>query len=179
MRKIREVLRLKHEQGLTHWAVAQACSIGVGTVTLYLRRAAALGLGWPVPAALDDAALEARLFPRAAPVRDRIRPDCGWIHRELKRVGVTLQLLWEEYAQVHPDGYRYSQFCEIYRQWARRLRPSMRQVHRAGEKTFIDFSGKRPTIVDRHTGEERPVELFVAVLGASSYTEPVAIGYQW
>ena len=136
MRKIREVLRLKHEQGLTHRAVAQACSIGVGTVTLYLRRAAALGLGWPVPAAQDDAALEARLFPRAAPVRDRIRPDCGWIHRELKRVGVTLQLLWEEYAQVHPDGYRYSQFCEIYRQWARRLRPSMRQVHRAGEKTL-------------------------------------------
>ena len=178
MRKIREVLRLKHEQGLTHRAVAQACSIGVGTVTLYLRRAAALGLGWPVPAALDDAALEARLFPRAAPVRDRIRPDCGWIHRELKRVGVTLQLLWEEYAQVHPDGYRYSQFCEIYRQWARRLRPSMRQVHRAGEKTFIDFSGKRPTIVDRHTGEERPVELFVAVLGASSYTYAEATASQ-
>ena len=140
MRKIRDVLRLKHDRGLTHRAVAQACSIGVGTVTLYLQRAAALGLGWPLPPELDEAALEARLFPRAAPLRARIRPDCGWIHRELRRVGVTLQLLWEEYAQVHPDGYRYSQFCVIYRQWARRLRPSMRQVHRAGEKTFIDFS---------------------------------------
>ena len=170
MRKIREVLRLKHEQGLTHRVVAQACAIGVGTVTLYLRRATALGLGWPLPAELDDAALKARFVPPAAAVRNRIRPDCGWIHRELKRVGVTLQLLWEEYAQAHPDGYRYSQFCEIYRQWARRLRPSMRQVHRAGEKTFIDFSGKRPTIVDRRTGEERPVELFVAVLGARRYT---------
>ena len=178
MRKIREVLRLKHEQGLTHRAVAQACTVGVGTVTLYLRRARALGLAWPLPAELDDAALEARLFPRAAPVRDRVRPDCGWIHRELKRVGVTLQLLWEEYAQAHPHGYRYSQFCEIYRQWARRLRPSMRQVHRAGEKTFLDFSGKKPTVVDRRTGEERAVELFVAVLGASTYTYAEATATQ-
>ena len=178
MRKIRDVLRLKHEQGLTHRAVAQACAIGVGTVTLYLRRARALGLGWPLPADLDDAALEARLFPRAAPVRDRVGPDCGRIHRELTRVGVTLRLLWEEYAQAHPDGYRYSQFCEIYRQWARRLRPSMRQVHRAGEKTFIDFSGKKPTVVNRRTGEARPVELFVAVLGASTYTYAEATASQ-
>jgi transposase len=110
------------------------------------------------------------LFPRAAPVYDRVRPDCAYIHRELKRDGVTLQLLWEEYVQVHPSGYRYTQFCELYRQWAKRLRPSMRQVHRAGEKTFIDFSGKRPSLVDRRTGELRRVELFVAVLGASSLT---------
>ena len=178
MRKIREVLRLKHERGLSHRAVAQACAIGVGTVTLYLQRATGCEVGWPVPAELDDAALEARLFPRPAPDRDRIRPDCAWMHRELKRVGVTLQLLWEEYAQAHPDGYRYSQFCEIYRRWVRRLRPSMRQVHRAGEKTFIDFSGKRPTLVDRRTGEERPVELFVAVLGASSYTYAEATATQ-
>ena len=170
MRKIREVLRLKHEQGLSHRAIAQACSIGVGTVTLYLQRMAREGVGWPLPAELDDAALEAQLFSRAAPVSNRARPDCAYIHRERKRDGVTLQLLWEEYAQVHPDGYRYTQFCEIYRQWARRLRPSMRQVHRAGEKTFIDFSGKRPTVVDPRTGEARRVELFVAVLGASSLT---------
>ena len=178
MRKIREVLRLKHDRGLSHRAVAHACAIGVGTVTLYLQRATDCGVGWPVPTELDDTALEARLFPRAAPVGDRIRPDCAEIHRELKRVGVTLQLLWQEYAQVHPAGYRYSQFCAIYRRWARRLRPSMRQVHRAGEKTFIDFSGKRPTIVDRRTGEERPVELFVAVLGASSYTYAEATASQ-
>ena len=170
MRKIREILRLKHEQGLSHRAIAQACSIGVGTVTLYLQRTARLGVGWPLPAELDDATLEAQLFSRAAPVRHRARPDCAYIHRERKRDGVTLQLLWEEYAQVHPDGYRYTQFCEIYRQWARRLRPSMRQVHRAGEKTFIDFSGKRPAVVDPRTGEARRVELFVAVLGASSLT---------
>ena len=151
MRKIREVLRLKHEQGLSHQAVAQACA----TVNRYLQRAAQRGLGWPLPDDLDDAALEARLFPRAAPVHDRIRPDCAYIHRELKRDSVTLQLLWEEYAQIHPDGYGRTQFCEIYRQWTRRLRPSMRQVHRAGEKTFIDYSGKRPSLVDRRTGELR------------------------
>ena len=170
VRKIREVLRLKHERGLSHRAIAQACAIGVGTVSLYLQRTAQRGLGWPLPAELDDAVLEARLFRRAAPAHDRVRPDCAYIHRELKRDGVTLQLLWEEYAQVHPNGYRRTQFCEIYRQWARRLRPSMRQVHRAGEKTFIDFSGKRPTLVDPRTGEVRRVELFVAVLGASSLT---------
>ena len=170
MRKIREILRLRHEQGLSHEAVAQACAVGVGTVNRYLRRAAERGLGWPLPAELDDAALEARLFPRAAPAAGRARPDCAYIHREVKRDGVTLQLLWEEYTQVHPSGYRRTQFFEIYRQWARRLRPSMRQVHRAGEKTFIDFSGKRPSLVDRRTGELRRVELFVAVLGASSLT---------
>ena len=170
MRKIREVLRLRHEQGLSHQAVAQACRVGVGTVNRYLRRAAARGLGWPLPAELDDTTLEARLFPRAAPVRDRVRPDCAYIHRELKRDGVTLQLLWEEYAQVHANGYGRTQFCAIYREWARRLRPSMRQVHRAGEKTFIDFSGKRPSVLDRRTGALRRVELFVAVLGASSLT---------
>ena len=100
MRKIREVLRLKHEHGLSHRAIAQACAMGVGTVTLYLRRTAQSGLGWPLPAELDDAALEARLFRRPAPVRDRVRvrPDCAYVHRELKRDGVTLQLLWEEHA---------------------------------------------------------------------------------
>ena len=170
MRKIREVLRLKHDQGLPHRAIAQACAMSAGTVSRYLQKTAERGFGWPLPAELDDTALEARLFPRAAPVYDRVRPDCAYIHRELKRDGVTLQLLWEEYAQVHANGYRHTQFCEIYRQWAKRLRPSMRQVHRAGEKTFIDFSGKRPTLVDRRTGELRPVELFVAVLGASSFT---------
>ena len=100
------------------------------------------------------------------------------MHQELKRVGVTLQLLWEEYAQAAPTGYRYSQFCAIYRRWVRQLRPSMRQVHRAGEKTFLDFSGKKPTIVDRHTGEGHPVELFVAVLGASSFTDAEATASQ-
>jgi transposase len=171
MRRIREVLRLKYESGLPHRAIAEACGVGVGTVSEYLARVTGAGLGWPLPAELDEAALEARLFARPEPVRDRLAPDCGVIHRELRRVGVTLQLLWEEYRGGNPEGgYSYSQFCEIYRRWRRSLRPSMRQIHRAGEKTFIDFSGKRPHLINRLTGEEIPVELFVAALGASSYT---------
>ncbi len=170
MRQIREILRLKQEQGLHHRAIARACGVGVGTVSEYLRRVKQAGLGWPLPLELDETALEARLFPAAGPVRERVAPDPAWIHQELRRVGVTLHLLWEEYRQVHPDGYGYSQFCELYRRWAKKLKPSMRQQHRAGEKTFIDFSGKRPYLVDRRTGEEKPVELFVGALGASSYT---------
>jgi transposase len=98
-------------------------------------------------------------------------PDLSWVHQELKKAGVTLLLLWEEYRQAHVESaYGYSQFCDIYRRWERKLKPSMRQVHRAGEKTFVDFSGKRPQLVDPKTGEVIPVELFVGALGASGYT---------
>ena len=171
MRRIREVLRLKYESGLGHRAIAPACGVGVGTVSEYVRRAAEASLRWPLPPELDDAALEALLFS-GAPVSaaGRAAPDGPRMYEELKRTGVTLQLLWEEYREIHPEGYGYSQFCEIYRRWAGKLKPSMRQVHRVGEKTFVDFSGKRPHIVNPKTGEEIPVELFVGALGASCYT---------
>lgn len=178
MRKLREILRLKYERRMGHRAISRACGVGLGTVSEYVRRARREGLSWPLPPELDDRSLEAKLFPVAEPNRERISPDVARIHQELKRTGVTLQLLWEEYAEVHPDGYRRSQYCEIYRRWARKLKPSMRQVHRAGEKTFIDFSGKQPHIVDRKTGEQIEVELFVAVLGASSFTYAEAIESQ-
>ena len=174
MRQIREVLRLKHERSLSHRAIAGACGVGLGTVAEYLGRAMHTGLPWPLPAEMDDAALEARLFPAPGPALERVAPDLVWIHQELKRAGVTLHLLWEEYRGTHVDGYGYSQFCELYRRWARKLRPTMRQVHRAGEKTFVDFSGKRPQIVDPKTGAVIPVELFVAALGASGYTHAEA-----
>lgn len=169
MRRLRELLRLKHEHGLSHRAIAQACGVGLGTVSGYLERATHAGLTWPLPADLDDAALEARLFvrPETPPTAQRPPPDVVRIRTELARQGVTLQLLWLEYRAVHPGGYSYSQYCEHYRQFARRLRPSMRQVHRAGEKLFVDFAGKRPHLVDRHTGERIPVELFVGSVGAS------------
>ncbi len=171
MRQFREILRLKLEAGLSHREIARACAVGLGTITEYLRRAEAAGLGWPLPEDLDDAAIEARLFAGpSGPGSPRPLPDGPWIHRELRRTGVTLQILWHEYIETHPHGYRYSQFCQRYRDWARRLHPSMRQVHRAGEKAFVDYSGKRPFVVDRRTGEGVPVELFVGVLGASSYT---------
>ncbi len=177
MRQIREILRLKHE-GLANRAIARACGVGVGTVSEYLRRGQRAGLAWPLPPELDETSLEARLFPPPETGREQIPPDLIRIHQELKRPGVTLHLLWEEYREVHPAGYGYSQFCEIYRRWAGKLRPSMRQHHRAGEKTFIDFSGKRPHLIDGKTGEEVPVELFVAALGASSYTYAEATATQ-
>jgi len=171
MRKIREILRLKYEVGLTHRAIARACSVGVGTVSLYVTRAREAGLSWPLSEDLDEAALEERLLRRPrSPTSPRPQPDPAHVHQELKRVGVTLHLLWMEYLGEHPSGYRYSQFCEIYRRWAKRLDPPMRQRHRAGEKAFVDYSGKRPHIIDRRTGEQIPVELFVGALGASSYT---------
>ena len=169
MRRLRELLRLKYEAGLSHRAMAQACAVGLGTVSAYLARATAAGVAWPLPADLDDAALEARLFPRPVdPARlDQALPEWPHLHQELKRPGVTLQLVWLEYRAVHPTGYAYSQFCARYRRWARTLKPSMRQVHRAGEKLFVDFSGKRPSVVDAATGAPVLVELFVGVLGAS------------
>jgi transposase len=172
MRQIREVLRLKHERGLSQRAIARACGLGTGTVSEYLGRASRAGLAWPLPGEMDDAALEARLFPiSGSGHQERVPPDLPHVHKELKRAGVTLHLLWEEYREAHKeDGYGYSQFCEIYRRWERKLKPSMRQIHLAGEKTFVDYSGKRPHVVDPKTGEAIPVELFVAALGASGYT---------
>jgi transposase len=169
MRKLRDILRLRYDAGLNHRAIAQACAVGLGTVTTYLQRARAAGLTWPLPDDLDDAALEARVFRRAAVPAARDRPVPVWtaLHQERKKPGVTLMLLWQEYRAQHPTGYAYSQFCERYRQWARALKPTMRHVHRAGEKHFVDFSGTRPHLVDPHTGEVTVVELFVGVLGAS------------
>jgi len=178
MRRVRDVLRLKNER-LSHRRIARACGMGVGTVSEYVERARRAGVSWPLPPELDDVALEARLFPAAPAGRERVLPDLRAIHQELKGVGVTLHLLWEEYRQVHGEsGYGYSQYCELYRRWAGQLRPSMRQVHRAGEKVFVDFSGKRPSIVDRKTGDLVAVELFVGVLGASGYTYAEATATQ-
>jgi len=171
MRQLREILRLKYEKGLSHRAIARACGVGLGTVGDYVGRAKRAGLSWPLAAELEEAALEAKLFPPPPPPgTPRPLPDCAWVHRELRGKGVTLQLLWHEYLEVHPEGYRYTQFCERYRQWRRKLKPSMRQVHRAGEKLFVDYSGTGPGLVDRRSGEITEVELFVGVLGASSYT---------
>ncbi len=132
---------------------------------------------WPLPDDLDDAALEARLFARPVDParRDQALPDWIHLHQELKRPGVTLlQLLWLEYRAAHPTGYAYSHFCDRYRRWARTLKPSMRHVHRAGEKLLVDFSGKRPSLVDATTGAVVVVELFVGVLGASGLIDAEA-----
>ena len=170
MRQIREILRLKYEVGLKHRAIAKACSVGYGTVSNYVTRARGAGLTWPLPDDLGDDALEALVFPPPTLGASRAELDYTHIHAELRRSGVTLQLLWIEYRASNPEGCGYSQFCDRYRRWAGRLSPTMRQVHRAGERCFVDFAGKTPTLTDAKTGLTRSVELFVGVLGASSLT---------
>jgi transposase len=172
MRKIKEVLRLKWAQGLSNRQIAKTCGIARPTVGEYLRRATEAGLAWPLPPDLDEAALERQLFPPppSLPAQARGVPDWALVHQELKRKGVTLFLLWQEYRETHPEGYQYSWFCDHYRAWQGKLDVVMRQDHRAGEKLFVDYAGQTMPVVDRNTGEIREVQIFVAVLGASSYT---------
>ena len=170
MRKIREILRHKWALGRSHREVAASLGVSVGAVSLAEQRARRAGLDWAAIETLGEEALEIRLYGTAPSERRRLLPDPAVLHTELKRVGVTLQLLHHEYLERHPGGYRYTQFCAHYRRWSDDRRLSMRQVHRAGEKLFVDYAGKKPSLVDPLTGEVREVELFVAVLGASNFT---------
>lgn len=172
MRTIKEVLRLKWEQKLSTQQVAQSCNIARSTVREYESRATQAGLSWPIAPDLDDARLEALLFPSSERGRSVQRDplDMAAIHRELARKSVTLRLLWLEYKAANPDGYQYSQYCLLYRQWRGRLDVSLRQSHRAGERLFVDYAGQTIPVTDHLTGEPREAFLFVATLGASSYT---------
>ena len=172
MRKIKEVLRLKFELGLGHRQIARSCGINHGTVGDYIRRAEAAGVEWPLPEGVDESGLEARLFPpRATRAPDRPAPNWAAIHDELRRhKHVTVQWLWQEYKQSNPDGYAYSRFCELYRQWRGKLDVVLRQEHRAGEKLFVDYAGPKVPVVDSKTGTIQEASIFVAVLGASNYT---------
>jgi transposase len=172
MRKIREVLRLKWKLGLSHRQIERSVRLGHGTVCGYLQRAKRQELSWEQVEGLSDAELEARLFPpppRPAP-GGRALPDWAEVHRELKKKGVTLSLLWEEYRQRHPQGYGYSRFCDLYRSWEGRLDVCLRQHYEGGEKLLVDYAGQTVEVVDRHSGEAREAQIFVAVLGASNFT---------
>ena len=171
MRKIRDVLRL-HAGGLSKRQIAVSMNIGRTSARDYIDRARRAGLGWPLPDDLTDEDLERRLFPSAAAVSPDYRPSPDWpvLHCELRRSGVTLALLWEEYRAVHPQGFAYSRFCELYRAWKGKLAPIMRQNHVAGEKMFVDYAGATLEVIDGLTGEVREAQIFVATLGASSYT---------
>jgi transposase len=174
MRKLRELLRLRFELGLSQDQIARSCSISQGAVSKYLKQAQAAGVGWPLPEDWDEARLEEALFghsPRRVYETGRPTPDFARLHQELQsHRHLTLQLLWEEYRQNHPDGYGYSRFTELYHRWRRHLDVVLRQEHKAGEKLFVDYAGDTITIFDPKGGPERPAFIFVAVLGASNYT---------
>jgi transposase len=177
MRKIKEVLRLALEEGRSQREIARSLNIGRTSVGEYLTRAREAGLGWPLPEGWDDVRLEAELFPPPLPAGTaRPLPDWEQVYRELsnpkrKKTGVTLQLLWLEYRTTHPeDGYGYSRFCELYREWRDTLDVVCRQPYLAGEKAFVDYAGQTMPITDPDTGEIWEAPVFVGALGASNYT---------
>ncbi|MBA3018944.1 MAG: IS21 family transposase [Desulfobacteraceae bacterium] len=172
MRKIREVLRLKFDCGFSNRKIAKSCSIARSTVATYLSMAKRVGLQWPVPDNLSDREIYNLVFKNRdnKPLNKRQMPSMEYIHNELKKKSVTLQLLWYEYKQNDPDGYQFSYFCELYQKWAKKLDISLRQRHRAGEKLFIDYAGQTVPIHDPETGKVTQAQIFIAILGASNYT---------
>jgi transposase len=175
LRKISEVLRLKWGCGLSQRTIGRSCQIAHSTVGEYLQRADAAGLKWPLPAGLDEESLQQMLFPATggkdlASPGVHVLPDWEKVHQEMKKRNVTLRLLWTEYRESHPAGYGYSQYCDLYRAYAKKLDPPMRQNHKAGEKLFVDYAGDTIPMTDPETGEVRRAQIFVATLGASSYT---------
>jgi transposase len=179
MRTVREILRLHFEHGLSLRAIARACCISPTTVSDHVERARQTAQPWLSLSVLDDSSLKTALFPDAdVPVARKALPDFDYLRSEMKRKGVTLQLLWEEYRDINTDGYSRTQFFELYRRHGKTIEPVMRFTHKAGDKLFVDFSGDKPSYVDRDTGEIIEPELFVAVMGASSRTYAVAVPSQ-
>jgi len=172
MRKIREVFRLKFDCDISNRQIAISCNIARSTVAEYLFRFQQAALSWPLPMDIDDNQLEQLLYPLlpAVPADQRFVPDWSYIHQQLRHKSVTLMLLWQEYKEQFPQGYQYSQFCHLYRQWAHHIDPVMRHEHRAGEKLFVDYAGQTVPVYDLHANQMRQAQIFVAVLGASNYT---------
>jgi len=173
MRKIKEVLRLKWGSGLSNRAIARSCRISHSTVSEYVKRASAVGLKWPLPEDLDEESLYLRLYPEGQSANRRafqVVPDWEQTRKELKKRNVTLRLLWVEYREAQPQGYGYSQYCELYRRYVSKLDPPMRLNHKAGEKLFVDYAGDTIPVTDPAYEDLRVAQIFVAVLGASSYT---------
>jgi transposase len=177
MRRIRDVLRLKLTKGMSDRAIATSLGLSKGSVNNYVTRARRAGLEWPLPEGLDDDSLELLLFPdlKSLPTPERPVPDWSLVDREMRKRNVTRALLWQEYREQHPGGFGYSWFCDHFDAWKGRVRVSMRQTHVGGEKVFVDFAGDKIDIVDPDTGEVHTAKLFVAAMGASSYTYAEAV----
>jgi len=172
MRTIRELLRQKWHSGLSNRDIAASCRIGETTVRSCIRRAELAGLSWPLPETLTDAALEQMLFPAnpRLPSDERCAPNWAEVAKELKRKGVTLQLLVEEFRRDHPNAYGYSRCCQLYKAWSSQQNPTMVMEHKAGDKLFVDYAGPTLPLTDPKTGEVTNAQIFVAALGASNYT---------
>ena len=172
MRKVREVLRLKHALGMSYRAISEATGIGKTAAAEYVHRASVVGITWPVPDTVDDVELDRRLFAVAGSTSSPSRAAIDWpkVQAELKRRGVTLLLLWQEYRAECPDGYGYSRYCDLYCDWKKQVSATMRQTHLAGEKLFVDWAGDTIGVADPATGEVHQARIFVAAMGASNFT---------
>src|SRR5882724_11181296 len=174
MRRVREIVRLKFAANVSIREIARRMGTAPSTVRATLERFRAAEVTWPLPDEVTDSELEVALYGNAGTRQGHRRhaePDWAMVHRELKRKHVTLAILWEEYIERHPEGYRYSRFCELYRTWEGKLSVTMRQTHLGGDKLFVDYAGDTVSvIIDRLTGETRQAQIFVAVLGASSFS---------
>ena len=168
LRKIREILRLHFELGYSDREIGRICRVSHPTVKKIYSLMIKEGYTWPLPENLDDAALERICYPPVTTYSGkRPLPDWNDVWKEMQRKGMTLQLLWRRYKDDYPDGYQYTQFCELYNRWSGRKQVSMRQCHRAGVNTFIDYAGSRLPLIDPSTGELREASIFVSALGAS------------
>ena len=176
MRQVREILRLHFDAGLSTRAIVSQLGIGATTVRDALKRFRQVELAWPLPHTISDSDLEQQLYVSSAKAsrRQKSEPDRSFVARELKRKHVTLQVLWEEYIARHPDGYRYSRYCDLFRTWHDRLPLVMRHSHSGEEKLFVDYAGDKGPVVDRTTGEVRDAHIFLAIMGASSLSFALA-----
>ena len=176
MNQVKEILRLLWAQEQSMRSVSRALGVSVGVVSKVSTRAKAAGLCWDAVAEEDEASLRRRLYGAVVPLSaERPEPDPVQMHKELMKPGVTLELLHLEYLEEHPTGLKYTAFAGRYRRWKKRRGVTMRQPHQAGQNVFVDFSGKKPSYIDRATGERVEVELFVATLGASNLTYAEAV----
>lgn len=171
VRKIREVLRLKKDEGFSNRTIARICKISNSTVGEYLDRAEQCEIGWPLPDGLSEDALYERLYPEKKPATATVRPEPDWeeVQRELSKRGVSLKLLWQEYREKNPNGLGKTQFGEHYQRWNQAHTNSMRLPHKGGEEMEVDYSGMTIPITNPETGEITPAQVFVATLPASSY----------
>lgn len=172
--KVKDIIRLTFESKLSQRQIANCLDLSRGVVHKYQHLSKSTGLDWATLKGMDDSALH-RLIHQASqkekPASRYVEPDCPKLHQELKKKGLTLQLLWEEYKEVYIEkSYSYPHFCRYYRDWLSTQKPSMRQVHVAGEKLFLDYCGPTVDIIDSSTGQVRSAQIFVCVLGASNYT---------